>query len=327
MSRRSPEWLLIEFFGHEPEPTIIGRRNTAKGFVPLEAVIKSATHRAVVSTALESIKNGSTCQQDFIQGDTRYIFIPLSDWVGHTQGALVHYGASSIPVKNPPLCGAWYFNATTGDASGSPELSNIYRTPEEARQSARPIHEAFERLVGNDPVAIRKLIDKQPGVTHQASETVRCDDESLWIIHYSCRFVEEPDGQILLHGITRQVGTYEPGSDAPNPFDLAHQVAAAEHQQHTYRAIIDPTTGNLLHSYDAYPPHFQGIRNIREAAADQDEVDMIMPLLHLCTRDRAPLRDLVTLGKTGQTVYFDLLPIDAAGRTAVFGVFRWVPER
>lgn len=326
MSRRSPEWLLIELFGHEPEPTIIARGNTTKNFVPLDAVIKSTTHRAVVSTALESIKNGTSSPQDFVQGGTRYIFLPLRDHVGHTNGALVHYGDSSIPVKNSPLAGAWYFNATTGDASGSSELSDIYRTPKPLRPKARPIHEAFERLVGNDPVATRKLIDKKPGVTHQAAETMSADDGTLWVIHYSCRFVEDPNGEILLHGITRQAGVYQAGSDAPHPFDLAHQVAAAERQPNIFRTIIDPTTGNLLRSYDPYPHHLDGIRNIFEALADRDEINMIMPLLQICAEDRAPLRDLVTVGPNGHAVDFDLLPINAAGTTAVFGVFHLSPE-
>lgn len=326
MSRRSPEWLLIELFGHEPDPTIIGRGSTVKNFVSLESVIKSATHRAVVSTALDSIKDGTPSPHDFIQGCTRYIFLPLLDFVGHTQAVLVHYGGSAIPVKAPPACGAWHFNATTGEASGSCELLNMYRAPEESRRNARPMHEAFERLVGNDPLATRKLIDKRPGTTHQATETVRCDDGSLWVANYSCRFGQAPGGQILLHGVTRKVGTYEPGSNAPNPFDLAHQVADAEHQADTYRTIIDPTTGNLLRSYDPYPSCMNGIRNIREILADQDEIGTIMPLLHLCAQDQVPLRDLATVATNGRTIDLDLLPIDAAGTTAVFGVFRMPPE-
>ncbi|MGP6175504.1 hypothetical protein [Corynebacterium sp. A21] len=329
MSRRSTEWLLIEFFGHENQPTVIGRAGTAKGFVPLDAVIKSATHRAVVASAIESIKDGATSRKDFTQGETRYIFIPLSDWAGHTQGVLVHYSDSSTPVKAHPACGAWHFNASTGEASGSPELSDIYRTPEQERGpgKSRPIHEAFERLVGNDPVAIRKLIDKRPGVTHQASETVLCDDGTWRVIHYSCRFVEQENGEIILRGITRQVGSYEPGSgQSPNPFDLANQVAAAEHQPNIYRAIIDPTTGNLLHSYDPYPSHLVDIRNIRDATNDQDQIDMIMSLLHLCAQDRVPVHNLFASGTEGQRIDFELLPIEVDGSTAVFGRFKLSPE-
>lgn len=323
MSRRSPEWLLIEIFGHEPEPTIIGRGNTAKNFVPLDSVIKSARHRAVISTALDSIRNGNPTPHEFTQGDTRYILLPLRDHAGHTQAVLVHYGDSDIPVKAPPLCGAWFFNPTTGEASGSSELSDIYRTPENQRPISRPMHEVFQRLVGNDPIATRKLIEKQPGVTHQDTETVRCDDGTLSVIHYSCRFVEDQDGQVLLHGLTREAGAYEPGSGAPNPFDLAHQVTAAACQPDVYRAVVDPTTGTLIRSYDLY---FDNIRNISEILADQDEIDMIMSLLIICARDRAPLHNLVTVATAGRTADVDLIPMNVDGSTAVAAIFRIPPE-
>lgn len=323
MPRRSPEWLLIELFGHESDPTIIGQGSTAKKFVPLDRVVKSTTHRAVISMALDSIRDGSTSTKDFIQGETRYILLPLHDFAGHTLAVLVHYGNPDIPVKTPPDCGSWHFNATTGEASGSCELLDMYRASAESRRNARPMHEAFERLVGNDPVATRKLIDKQPGTTHQATETVRCDDGTLWVAHYSCRFVEESDGQILLHGVTRKVGAYEPGSNAPNPLDLAHQVARAGCQPGTYRFIIDPTTGNLIRSYDLPT---ESIRNIRDAIDDPDEINTIVSLLHLCAQDQVPLHDLTAMTANGQTLDLDLSPIHVDGTTAVVGIFRLPPK-
>lgn len=321
MTRRSPEWLLIETFGHLPA-TVIGRGSTTKSFIPIHQVIRSSTHRAVVETALMSITSGTAVPQDFIQSGVRYIFLPLTDFAGHTQAVLVHYGDPDVPVKPPPKCGAWHFNTNSGEASGSCELLNMYGTPEHARRNARPMHEAFERLVGNDPEATKKLIQKHPGSTHQATETVRADDCSVWIASYSCRFVTCTNEETHLHGVTRMVGSYCPSSNAPNPFDLAHQVADAERQPDVYRTIIDPTTGNLLRSYDPYLSRTHGLRNIFELLDDRDDIDTMRRLIYLCAHDQVPLRSLVSTDNQGRPIDFDLLPIDAAGITAVFGVFQ-----
>lgn len=321
MPAKSPEWFLIEIFGQEQDPTVISRGSTTKPFLALDKAIRSTTHRKVVAEAIKSIKTGTPSRRDFTLGMTRYIFIPLLDFTGHTQAVLVHYGDPDVPVSPEPACGAWYFNASTGEASGSHELLDLYHASQSQRRRTRPMHEVFERLVCNDPIATRKLIDKTPGVTHQATETVQCDDGSLWIASYSCRFVRCED-QIHLHGVTRKVGSYEPGSGAPSPYDLLFQVATAGSPPNIFRAVIDPSTGNLLHSYDPYPPCMKDICNIDDALQGRDEIDTMRRLIHLCAHDQVILRDLDTTDTTGRNLEIDLSPIGVDGKTAVLATLR-----
>lgn len=325
MASRSPEWLLVETFGYT-EPTIIARASSTKPFLPLDRVIRSCTHRAIVKTALASMTADSSGPRDFVQNDTRYIFIPLTDFGGHLQAILVHYGDPNVPVKAPPECGAWHFNTVTGEASGSCDLLNMYGTPSTDRRHARPMHEAFERLVGNDAEATKKLIQKIPGLTHQATETVRADDGGIWVASYSCRFVPCTNNEVHLHGVTRKVGSYGPDSLAPDPFSLAHQVAAAERVNNVYRTVIDPSTGTLLQSIDPYPDCIEGIRNIYEHMNDQDDIDTISRLLYLCAHDRVSMCNLTAIGTGERPFDFDLHPIDVAGETAVFGLFRMLAD-
>lgn len=313
------DWLLLETFTAPNSASVIAQGLTTKSFVPLDKIIRSATHRAIAEAALASIRERAY-PRDFVQGGTRYIFRPLQDYSGTLTAILFHYGADSAPVPDPPECGAWSFDLQTGLATGSEEMHNLHQMPTDRRFQARPIHESLARIVGPDPEATAKLIQKTPGVTHQATETITSEDGSQWVAAYSAGFVENPDGSIVVHGVTRRIGDYQPTSNAPTPADLSAQIVRAASSPDLFRTIVDPTTGTFLRSYD--PPPVSGAQNVRHLVHDDDDAATLLRLIHTCARRNIPVTSLTFRGPDQQLIDVTLFPIELDDIRGVLASFR-----
>lgn len=309
------DWLLVEQFGGTDEPSIIAIGSVARTFTPLRRVIRSQTHRKVIETALETLKESARpAPLDFSQAGTRYIFTPLTDFFGYTPAVLVHYASEHSPVAPPPECGAWHFNVTASSAHGSNELLDMYRVPEEKRQTGRPLFEAFERLVGDDAEAVAKLIEQEPGVTHQAIEKVQTDDGALWIAHYSCRFVQRGD-EILLHGVTRKVGD----ADRDSTDALTTAILQAHVLPQVYRAVVEPRTGNILRNLDGFPPRAKPLGNVLDVVDPESRQRSEETLRAASEGDFVVIKlNDITVG--GNPAKAELYPMSLAGVSAILVV-------
>lgn len=316
-------WMLIEIFGHTQDPTVIAVGQTEKPFTPLDKIVKSRTHRAAIRAVLHTIVSDDQPHViDFVQHTTRYIFVPLTDFAGYTSAVLVHYADEQADVPTPPACGAWYFNVSDATAHGSTELLDMYRVPEDQRRTGRALHGAFQRLVGQDHEALRKLIDKKPGVTHQAYETVETDNGYRWIAHYSCRFVAHGD-QIVLHGVTRQVGPYRDGTPAPDPFGLTAQLTQHRPIPGFYQMILDPRTGAILRTYDGIPVRVpQDAKDLTDLLADREAVADALAALQRVASTGQQVDDFPVTNINGRETRVRLEPILVGDATAVLASFR-----
>lgn len=305
------DWLLLETFSASSSATVIAQGVTTKAFLPLDKIIKSTTHRRIVETAIESIRE-DPFPRDFILGDNRYIFRPLQDYEAALAGILFHYGPVTEPVTDPPDCGAWSFDLDQGLAIGSDAMHDLHRVPKSDRFISKPIHESLSRIVGPDPAATAKLIHKQPGETHQATETITSEDGSLWTAAYSAGFVLQPDGSIRVQGITRRIGDYQP---RPMPADLSDQVVRAVSQPGLFRVVIDPTQGTFLRSYD--PPLMPGARDVTQIVTDSDDASTLLRLIHNCAVDNVAITSISMRGLANDVLRIDLFPLDVDGIRAV----------
>jgi hypothetical protein len=252
-------WLLVETFGgpgHE-EPTVIGLGCTPKHMVPLASVLGRGRYlddvRALVARVVAGAVPVRTTTRDGLRD---MIGDPLIAFSGRVHGAYVWMGpkGSQPPPRDP--AGAWYFNLTTGKIGGSDDLLDLYGVPEEARRSERVIAEAFTRLVANaDEAAGMALIVKaKPGAEHQATWSVRRDDGQVRAANFACRAVLEHDGdgegEVVLRGITHDIGAADTTPSAPPPILLAQQVLTAAREPGEYRAIVNLRTLTLLRWID-----------------------------------------------------------------------------
>lgn len=252
-------WLLIETFGGEGrrEPTLIGMGSTPKGMVPLSSVLGRGRHRADLMAAVARVAaTGRPLRESASDGTRRLIVDPLIAYSGRVHGVYAWIGR---PDEEPPPrdpAGAWYFNLTTGKIGGSDDLLDLYGVAPQDRRTQRVVAEAFSRLTTNadEAAGLALIVQATPGAEHQATWSVRRDDGQVRAANFACRAVEEvnPDGavEVVLRGITHDIGPAEATPSAPTRMVLAQQVLAAQAEPGRHRAIANLRTLTLLRWLD-----------------------------------------------------------------------------
>jgi hypothetical protein len=252
-------WLLIETFGGEGrrEPTVIGMGSTPKGMVPLSAVLGRGRHLGELMAAVARVSTSGRPLRVATSDGARLIVVePLVAYSGRVHGVHAWIGrvGEEPPERDP--AGAWYFNLTTGKIGGSDDLLDLYGVAPQDRRTQRVLAEAFTRLTTNadEAAGLAVIVKAQPGAEHQATWSVRRDDGEVRAANFACRAVAEaaPDGtvEVVLRGITHDIGPAETTPSAPTRMVLAQQVLAAQAEPGRHRAIVDLRTLRLLRWLD-----------------------------------------------------------------------------
>ena len=253
----SNKWLLIEAFGGRPAPTVIGIGSTPKKMVPLPLILGRGSSLELVK---EAVSQALTTKERAVlkdPGNHQVIAEPLLAFTGDVHGAFAWVG----PVGDKPpardLAGAWHFNLTTDTIGGSSDLLDLYGVLPEHRQTERATAEAFERLIPNADAsaALAILVRSRPGDEHQAVWAIRRDDGGMRAGHLSCRAIEDVhDGQrqVILKGITHDIGAADDTPAAPPPPVLEQRVLESIAEPGVYRALVNLKTLRILRWID--PP-------------------------------------------------------------------------
>lgn len=246
------DWLLIETFGGQPS-TIIGAGSRPRRWVPLDKLRQG-------DLIQQTLNQCGTERVDLTlsRGYRRLIVEPLIAFNGNRHGAWVWCARTTDEVPPHDLAGAWHFNLTTDEIGGSDDLLDLYRQPESERHKNRRTAEAFTRLITNDDVtAAFAIIVKSPvGAEHQAVWTVRCDDGAERAAHFSCRAIASENNEIVLHGLTHDIGPASTTEAAPGPVVLERRMLEAFAEPDTYRAVVNIRTGRIIRWEDNPPEDF-----------------------------------------------------------------------
>lgn len=290
-------WLLVETFGGSSAPSIIGLGATPKGMVPLKSILARGRNLEAVEAAIEQVRaNGKQC--DFVARDQskHVIAHPLTAFSGRVHGVYVWVGpvGQEPPTRDP--AGAWHFNLTTDHIGGSSDLLDLYGVAPENRKTERATAEAFERLIPNADAsaALALLVRSRPGDEHQAVWAIRRDDGEMRAGHLSCRAVaEEHEGQVqvVLRGITQDIGPAEETPAAPPPAVLEQRVLESMAEPGTHRAVVNLKTLRILRWLDEPLPDLKW----RHDPLDTDHTTWIHP------EDQGAADALSTALSTGRT--------------------------
>lgn len=251
-------WLLIETFGGEghEDPSVIAVGRTVKRMVPLAAVLGRGRYlRDVRELVARAVRSGQPVRDMTHDRQRQMIADPLITYAGRVHGV---YAWTGNPGEEPPErdpAGAWYLNLTTDQIGGSNDLLDLYGVSPGDRRTKRRLAELFGRLITNadESAGLALVVRSQPGDEHQATWAVRRDDGQLRAANFACRAVTEPAGsqtQIVVRGITHDIGPADATPSAPPRMVLAQQVLAAERQPGTYRAIINLRNLRLIRWVD-----------------------------------------------------------------------------
>ena len=249
-------WLLIETFAGSDEASIIAEGSAPRRMVPLRKSLGRGNALKDLEPAIRAAyASGRRVELPTTDGHRRVIADPLLSFKGRVHGVYAWTGLidEEPPARDP--AGAWYFNVTTDVIGGSDDLLDLYGEAPEHRKHERRTAEAFGRLITNadESQALAKLVQAQPGFTHQATWTVKRDDGDLRAVHFSGRaFAEQgPSGtEIVLRGISHDIGSAASTPSAPPPIILAQQVLAGLGEPGVHRAIVNLRTFRLLRWLD-----------------------------------------------------------------------------
>jgi hypothetical protein len=252
----SNRWLLIETFGGDFPPTIIGVGSTPKRMVPLRSVLSRGRSLQGVQTAVAAATASRAVEELLTHdGHRRVLAQPLLSYRGDVHGVWVWVGQVDETPPARGLAGAWHFNLSTDTIGGSDDLLDLYGVAPEDRQTERATAEAFTRLVPNtdDAAALALLIRSRPGDEHQAVWAIRRDDGQMRAGHLSCRAVEERHGdrvEVVLRGITQDIGPADETPAAPPPVVLEQRVLESEARSGEHRALFNLKTLRILRWID-----------------------------------------------------------------------------
>lgn len=245
-----PQWLLVETFGGTP--SVIGVGNRTPAFLQIDEVMKHPETLQIARDVLVELM-GSVHAVDRTVGSRRVLARPLVTFEGRMHGVQLWIGRRDDPIPDRPTAGAWLFNTTAAKASGSEDLFDLYAVPDDDRRTETAMAGAFTRLLaGSDQGdAIAKIINSQPGTEHQAVWTVTRDDDAQRAAHFSCRMYREraPDsdeGEVILRGITHDLGPADATAKAPSPVVLEYKVIEASAEPGEYRALLHPANLALI---------------------------------------------------------------------------------
>ena len=247
------KWLMIETFG-DAAPSIVGLGSAPRRFMPIERVLKSRDSLELVKRIIEEVSaSPGRIDRRSADGQRRLIVEPLITFSGRLHGIHLWFGRSNETVPEHDPAGAWLFNLTAGKASGSVALLDLYGVPEDERHTEKAMAGAFTRLRTNhdESDALSKIVQSQPGTVHQAVWTVERDDGELRAAHFSCRMLKENDPetgqpQVILRGITQDIGPAVEVTSAPPPVVLEYRVLEAATNDGEYRAIVNLKTLQLI---------------------------------------------------------------------------------
>lgn len=252
-SQVAAKWLLIETVGGAT-PSIVGMGSTPRKFTALDKFFKSkAALNEVRTVIVEAMASPATIDRVSDDGRRRTIVEPLLTFAGRMHGMYLWTGSPDEVVPKRDPAGAWLFNLTASKASGSNDLLDLYAVPENERHTEKAMAGAFTRLETNsdEAEALVKIIQSAPGTIHQAVWNVRRDDDELRAAHFSCRMLEEIDPEsgrreVILRGITQDIGPSIDVSAAPPPIVLEHRVLEAVTEEGVHRAICNLRTFQLI---------------------------------------------------------------------------------
>lgn len=238
------QWLLIETFGPAgAAPTVIGAGTATRRMVPLRTMLRGRALIAITDAIDEARSQRGAVER--VTRERRSLALPLHTYAGNLHGFWAWTGSIEESVPERPIAGAWQFNLTTDKICGSDELLDLYGVPVDQRRTERNMAEAFQRLVTNadESAALALIVKSQPGAEHAATWTVRRDDGQLRAAHFSLRAVAEIGTggrhEVVLRGITHDIGPAESTPAAPPPIVLAQQVLAASREPGTSRGILN----------------------------------------------------------------------------------------
>jgi hypothetical protein len=248
---QGPGWLLIETFGWPKEPpSIVNWAGRPRDFVPLGKPLQPA----VVTRVHQAIELIAKTRRPLSVAAAGLRVEAVGHWVDGRLHAVQYWSGRDNDATPPrPRAGSWWIDVTDMTAMASPEYAELSQIPEEFRGHPRSVAAMFS-TVTTDPkesLAIKTMVQAEPGTNHQAVWTVHLPDGSKFRSHFATRYYRQPghNGEpdhVVCRGVSTEVTM--PGlDDEPEPIVLLeHKILESSTRPGEYRALISLESLRLI---------------------------------------------------------------------------------
>ncbi|ULD38977.1 GAF domain-containing protein [Rhodococcus qingshengii] len=280
--KSSPNWLLIETFGGNKKPTVVGVGGRDVAFVPVGDILKRKGAEDELRRAIVGCLQARGPWKEIT--DDRHIEAhPL--FLGEELHGLWFWSQPrTVPVPEHNDAGAWLIDLTSLTAIGSPEWARMADIPKEYWGQERSVAAMFNQVGTSDrreDSALAKIEEEQAGEEHQGEWRVERQDGSKWLARFSLRIKEVRRGlKNEIHrcsiGLSQNAGEIEdsPSDAAPSLAILEHRYLTAITEPGEHHALISMTKLKLIRWVTDPAPGiaWQGVASEAPPAIHPDDI-------------------------------------------------------
>ncbi|MCT6735384.1 GAF domain-containing protein [Rhodococcus qingshengii] len=277
-----PNWLLIETFGGNKKPTVVGVGGRPVAFIPIDKFferkgVEEELRRAIVGCIQTRGPWKEISEERHIEAHPLFLGEEL-------HGLWFWSQLRSVPVPEHNDAGAWLIDLTSLTAIGSPEWARMADIPKEFWGQERSVAAMFNQVDTSDQredSALAKIEQEQAGEEHQGEWHVERQDESKWRAHFSLRIKEVRRGpKNEIHkcsiGLSQNRGEIDDSRPdaAPSLAILEHRYLSAIREPGEHHALISMTKLKLIRWVTDPAPgiSWQGVASEAPPAIHPDDI-------------------------------------------------------
>lgn len=230
------EWLLVECFDGPGGPmSIVNKGGHPKKFLPASDLLSPAALR-LLTRSVDEVRR--TMKPFSAVALKRRLELHPHIVGGRLMGVQYWSGPATVEPDPRPFASSWTMNLTNMTALGSEEWAEYAEIPPAERGQWRALANMFTKVEAGPKLslALKRIIEAEPGSTHQDQWVVNLAEGEKRLSHFSCRIYDE-SGNKIVRGISQDL----PYIQDPEPEQiiiLEHQVLEATRDPREYRAIL-----------------------------------------------------------------------------------------
>lgn len=231
------EWLLVECFDGPNMPmSIVNKGGSPKKFLPASDLLSPAALR-LLTRAVDEVRG--TLQPLSAVALKRRLEVHPHVVDGQLLGVQYWSGPLSDEPAPRPFVASWMMNLTNMTALGSEEWAEEGEIPHAERGQWRSLANLFTKVETGPKLslALKRIIEAEPGSTHQDQWVVNRDEGDKRLSHFSCRIYAASNGDKIVRGMSQDL-PYVQDPDPEQLIVLEHHLLEATRDPREYRAIL-----------------------------------------------------------------------------------------
>jgi hypothetical protein len=345
--RQGGNWLLVEVLDQH-SPGVIAVGALPKKRVPLASFVRESDRGDVLAAVAQCCRRGTPVGG----ASSRAIAVDpiVDDQSGQVFGVWARVGGAETHAGHErPAAWPFVWDLETGIARRGPIVGGGESWSGLGIDRTRSIASGMAHLDLGDSVAsvLSKLVESSDGTTLQEKAVEHRPDGSARRIQVFARFCrrrstrESSQDQVgrLVRGVTVDIGPYEESAGTAAPHSLGDLIARSSAEAGEYRAVMDPSSLELLYWYGPSPDclqwnHISSSIPRKRPVLHSSDLDQVQRAVATLSRESGPTTVKVALTLRFRTTEDTFIHVPAtlgnldlgAGSRAVLVTLKLPPE-